>query len=93
MSARPGPCGGHRATGVPTAITNYPVNGAPHPLQAAPLLPCHTRLVPQRSQMSNLFMDAPHFWPRSPIDKTLGKSIPRATVSTLRYYDVRPRMK
>jgi hypothetical protein len=29
----------------------------------------------------------------SPIDKTLGKSIPRATVSTLRYYDARPRMK
>ncbi len=24
MSARPGPCGGHRATGVPTAIVNHP---------------------------------------------------------------------
>jgi len=24
MSARPGPCGGHRATGVPTAIDTYP---------------------------------------------------------------------
>ena len=23
MSARPGPCGGHRATGVPTAIVSY----------------------------------------------------------------------
>jgi hypothetical protein len=24
MSARPGLCGGHRVTGVPTAIANYP---------------------------------------------------------------------
>jgi len=23
MSARPGPCGGHQATGVPTAINEY----------------------------------------------------------------------
>ena len=23
MSARPGPCGGHQVTGVPTAIANY----------------------------------------------------------------------
>ena len=25
MSARPGPCGGHRATGVPTAIVSHPL--------------------------------------------------------------------
>jgi hypothetical protein len=38
------------------------VCGAPQPLQAAPFLPCHTRFVPQRSQVSNLFMVAPQFW-------------------------------
>ena len=41
---------------------NYSVYGAPQPLQAAPFLPCHTRLVPQRLQMSNLFIEAPQFW-------------------------------
>jgi len=29
MSARPGPCGGHRATGVPTAIANHRRGGFP----------------------------------------------------------------
>jgi hypothetical protein len=31
MNARPGLCGGHRATGVPTAIANYhtPVQSCP----------------------------------------------------------------
>jgi len=38
------------------------VYGAPQSLQAAPFLLCHTRFVPQRSQMSNLFMVAPQFW-------------------------------
>jgi hypothetical protein len=36
--------------------------GAPHPLQAAPFFPCHTRFVPQRTQTSNLFIVAPQFW-------------------------------
>jgi hypothetical protein len=29
MSARPGLCGGHQATGVPTAINNYPTQAVP----------------------------------------------------------------
>ena len=29
MSARPGPCGGHQATGVPTAIANNAVSDPP----------------------------------------------------------------
>ena len=41
---------------------SYRVYGAPQPLQAAPFLPCHTRFVPQRSQVSNLFTVAPQFW-------------------------------
>jgi hypothetical protein len=38
---------GHRRTATP---------------QAAPFFPCHTRFVPQRSQMSNLFIVAPQCW-------------------------------
>jgi hypothetical protein len=41
---------------------SYRVYGAPQPLQAAPLLPCHTRFVPQPSHMSSLFRVAPQFW-------------------------------
>jgi hypothetical protein len=43
-------------------FNSYRVKGAPQPLQAAPFLPCHTRFVPQRSQISNLFIVAPQRW-------------------------------
>ena len=35
------------------AVAGYRTKVARHPLQAAPFLPCHTRLVPQRPQTSN----------------------------------------
>lgn len=42
-------------------FASYRVYGAPQPLQAAPFFPCQTRFMPQRSQMSNLFIVAPQF--------------------------------
>ena len=41
------------------SMASYERVGAPHPLQAAPFLPCQTRLVPHRSHISNLLIVAP----------------------------------
>jgi hypothetical protein len=38
MSARPGPCGGHRVTGVPTAIDSYDIVTQLTPWDASSLL-------------------------------------------------------
>ena len=36
--------------------------GAAQPLHTAPFLPCHTRFVPQRSQINTLFIVAQQCW-------------------------------
>ena len=45
-------------------LPSYRAYGVPQPPHAAPFLLCHTRFVPQRAQMSNLFTLAPQFWHR-----------------------------